>query len=304
MESAESATSEQTDTAPEAEGTETEDVVIEDFAELGDEDLDRVVSGEYEVYDPEAEDAKSEEHEPEPDTEATSNTNQEILELRQRLETAEKRLRDKDRYIGHRGTEIKRLRDEIEKLRGIEQQLEDGVDDLLLENPRAGHERLNELQKVRDQQRHLETAAERQERLENTVSILRSEFGDEGVDMGQMAAVLESDGYPPELVQKFHQDPVSFADPATLVQLGKRSRERMILGQVIDYAKKLQSENEKLKTSPNDVLDKVQKNLRRPHMVNGRSGGSSQGRKQAFSSKDFSAMSDSELADYIKSGGA
>lgn len=300
-ESAHDATSEQA----EAQDAQTEDVVIEDFEELGDEDLEKVVSGEFELFDPEAESQDSEQQETAPEQEDTSQkqSNQEINELRQRLETAEKRIRDKDRYLGHRGSEIKRLRDEVERLKGIEQKLEEGVDDLLLENPRAGHERLTELQRVREHQQHLESAAERQERIDNTVQILRNEFGDDGVDMGHMAKVLEQDGYPPELIQQFHQDPIGFADPATLVQLGKRSRERMIMGELIDYAKRLQSENEKLRTSPNEVLDKVQQNLRKPRMVNGRSGGSSQGRSQSLNEKDFSAMSTQELEEYIRSNG-
>lgn len=270
------------------------DSFLENQSDAGEEDSDSPS----EVQEPEADDSDAEgsdegegEESESEDSEKVTLTKSELKALTksaERSEENEKQVKHQKAFIASRNQEIGELR---KSLKEAKERLGEGLDDLPQSQAIEQADKIKEINSELDGLDQEEALNNHVLRVHEAVSkhVDFKTFGPEDV-----ADVLLNDGVDKSYIAQFLANPYpQFSSEGEAVQLYKRAAERRLMKKLVGFIKKIRSENVKLKSKPERIMNKVTKLLDAPSKLNGGSGTSTGRRK--VSERDIELMDDAEL---------
>lgn len=297
-----------------AEADSSEDLVP--LHEASDEDLDAyLTSGDKEEStQPEAEEKtvaqdSPEEGKTEPATEPEKQeaekvtlSKEEYAQLTKRLETSERRVKDKEQFIQRQATEVGSLRKERERLASENEKLSKVLEaDSFESSPKQLLDAHAKIQENNKQIRSLET----QEAQALGRSVIERYVPADDLNVDLMAASLERDGLDENLIRGFRSDPFSPQNmhPETFIQLAKRAKAEDALVRVVDWARQTLEQKDKeieaLKQKPQEVLKGVEKALKQAPTVTAATGGGATS-EYSVPTGDPSEWDDATLDEFLK----
>lgn len=230
---------------------------------------------------------------PKPEAAKPGDPNQELARQHEEIARLREQLVQKERFIQHRNTELGELRKENRTYRG---QLEEGLREKYDLAPDEAVRDQLEIDRLKKEDQTLEVE---QRSLQCRAQVDRAIQDIVYPEINQdIAAVLVQDGYDESAIRDFMSDPYSKATPGMLVNLAKRAAGERKASHWFNEFQKASAEVQRLRGKPSQVLNQVERELRRTPKMNNRADSSP---KQAnLSDKAIHTLSDRELEELLK----
>lgn len=275
--------------------TEAEDADLDAFLEQGDEEAESEEELPVAQNTQEKQDKVSEKPEGDVPQEQPK-----AAPTREEFEKLVLEMKQKERFIQHRNTEVGELR---KQLREAKARLAEGLEEEWQINPAEAHQRQSKLERVNAHIEQLE-AEEEQNNVELAGrSVVQKYLTPQEFNIPAAVEMLAEDGLPPDLINRFKENPFRVAAPETLVHIFKRATAESIAKKIIPATRKLLEENVQLKKqlqeSGGRVAQKIQEGLKRSAQVTS-SRPSSASSKAELMSSDLSSLSEEELESLLK----
>lgn len=222
--------------------------------------------------------------------------------LLQELERVKAQRQQQEQFIQRRNTEFGELR---KQLREQQEKLSKGLDDKFAENPAQAVKDQLAINEINSKLVQLDQQENEERFIQESQEIVKRHVNFEETPLDDMAAMLASDGLATEHVNAFRKDPWRFAQPETLVEMSKRVRavkENALLKkgviEVLDAYKKLQAENETLKSSRGKIVERIAQVSKTAPQVTGNSTGTAKVDKLV--SANPAEWSQAEIEEFLK----
>jgi hypothetical protein len=218
------------------------------------------------------------------------------------IEKTRRQIEHQRYQLARYGTE---LGDARKQLKEAKARLSDGLEERFAENPSKAVEDTLKIHKIDEKLGQIDSEEAEVFQRAQSHEILSTWVKPEQWNVPLMAKVLEQDGFQPDFIQRFQQDPTTAAHPETLVQLARRAQDRQYLVTLAqgyrakeDEVKELKA---KLKAQPKDVLQKVNAAARHNPGITQAQGSGTNGHSK--SNVNPALMSDAELTEFLKANG-
>jgi hypothetical protein len=235
---------------------------------------------------------------PEKESEPPLNSEEKNRLLEEQLKVERDRIEQQETFLKRRNSELGKIREENAQLKAA---LAAKIEELREDDPFSALKHQKKLDEVESQ----DTQIDQEQRMiaHRLVSqdVLKQHANPNFATAQEMRRTLEQDGLNPDFLSVFEQDPHVHMFPETLLQLAKRTEDRIKLSQKIEEltakVKSLEGEKTEMKKRPDDVLRKVQEASRAGSVMKNRSGSSTPTIKEY----DTTKLSDAELEALYKS---
>jgi hypothetical protein len=223
-------------------------------------------------------------------------------ELKARLKAAEEqteKLREHAKNLelwnAKRSNEIGGLRKALQEAITKNQE---GLQELMLEDPEAAHEKLQEIGDAKKDLKELDNEELRLQYRAQSYKVVQKNIPEFEKDLPVMVQLLQADGAPVEFIQDFVRDPYIQASGESLIHLAKRAEAVRQRDELIAVTRKLVEENKKLKQKPANMLAGLERATRNNPSVTASNGGARAGARGSTGNPvDFS---DAELEEFLK----
>jgi DNA repair exonuclease SbcCD ATPase subunit len=175
---------------------------------------------------------------------------------------------------------------------------QEGLQDLMLENPEAAHEKLQEIGEHKKDLKELDREELQLQYRAQSYSVVQKNIPEFEKDLPVMVQLLQADGAPAAFIQDFVRDPYTQANGETLIQLGKRAEAVRQRDELIVVTRQLAAQIEKLKQKPANMLAGLERATRNNPSVTASNGGA-RPRSQG-SAANLTDLSDAELEEFLK----
>lgn len=183
-----------------------------------------------------------------------------------------KTVEQQELFLKRRSTEIGGLRTELRETKSKLAALV--TEEKWGEDPRTAHRAQSQIDEI---DKNLAALDQEEQQVQHEVvskKIVAKHVKPEELDDDAVVEMLTEDGMNPDFLKEFKANPHSAVSPETLVHLYKRAHVEKVLKKLVPGLKRLLAENIELKkngankASGEKVLDRVQKELKRPaHMT-------------------------------------
>lgn len=208
----------------------------------------------------------------------------------------------KESFIQHRNGELATIKTNIaanrKALSDERAALLNGLEERFAENPLKGSEDRERIKEINGQLGDLDNSEQRAQRVVESQTFFLRHVDTEQVSPDDMGAVMKADGLPDAHINQFKANPWEFMPVEALIQVGKRALERKqfasadsdrrLLAKHVLY---LNSQLEKLKGKPQQLIGNVQRALRASPVVTSASSSTPRGARDL----DPTKMSEAEL---------
>lgn len=204
-------------------------------------------------------------------------------------------------FIDRRGTEIGELR---KQLRAAEERLADLTsDEKWHESPRQAAEDYGKLKEVRQNLQNLDQEEQANHFELQARQIASQHLEEEEADFEAVAQMLTNEGYSPQFVAQFRQNPFRTVGPDTLVNMAKRAHREGVMRKIIPATQKLLEENIALKKQLSEAgaktAQQIQRNLSRPAELTASQSTASASIDDAATT-DFTQMNPEQLEEFLR----
>lgn len=249
------------------------------------------------------EEAPEEDAQDEPKRE-TSTT--EVADRQAQLEAENQKLRAQMEaqrlFIERRSTEYGELRKQNQHYIA---QLNEGLEDILVENPVEGHRRLLQIQKLEEQNEQIDKTNLTMVQKFQAQKVVLDHLKPDEWDLEGMSKALEADKIDPNYVQAFRRDPLGVARPETIIQLARRVKAESLLSRLVTHTKTLMKEKEslekRLKSAPTDIARRIDEIGKRPPQVMSKAGKTTKARPVDARAEDISNWSNEQIEEFLQS---